>query len=201
MLHRTTLAALAIVIVVAATSSPAQTDPELRDELLALFESDQSGRAPISDAIKQYGLDSAELQAIWDELIETDARNLARLKEIISEHGWPSASMVGPDGVKAAFMILQHADHETQVRYLPLVRAAVEAGDLERRTFALLQDRVLVGEGKPQVFGTQLYQSDDTGKLELYPIEDEANVDSRRREIGMDPLDEYLKDIRELYDE
>lgn len=84
---------------------------------------------------------------------------------------------------------------------MPLVRASVEAGDLERRTFALLEDRVLVGEGKPQVFGTQLFRSETTGKLEFYPIEDESNVDLRRQEVGLEPLSEYLEDIRELYDE
>ena len=201
MLHRITFATLAIALVVTATLAPAQTHPELRDELLALFESDQSGRAPIGEVIQQYGLDSTELQALWDELVETDARNLAQLEAIIAEHGWPKASMVGRDGVEAAFFILQHADHETQVEYLPLVRASVDAGDLEHRKFALLQDRVLVGEGKPQVFGTQLYRNDTTGKLDLYPIEDESNVDSRRHEVGLEPLSEYLEDIRELYDE
>ena len=84
---------------------------------------------------------------------------------------------------------------------MPLVRAAVEAGELEPRSFALLQDRILVGEGKPQVFGTQLYTSDVTGKLELYPIEDEANVDSRRLEVGLEPLSDYVKRIRERYGE
>ena len=201
MLHRFTAAPLVTFLVVAATSSQAQTNLELRNELLALFESDQSGRALIGEAIQQHGSDSTEVRALADELVQSDATNLARLEAIISEHGWPGASMVGRDGVRAAFFILQHADHETQVQYLPLVRAAVEAGELEPRSFALLQDRILVGEGKPQVFGTQLYTSDVTGKLELYPIEDEANVDSRRLEVGLEPLSDYVKRIRERYGE
>ena len=173
-----------------------QANVELRDELVALRESDQSERMLIQEAFREYGHDSPEVMALWEKQSQADAKNLARLREIISEHGWPGQSLVGRDGATAAFLILQHADHEAQVEYLPLVEAAVEAGEFERRQFALLQDRVLVGEDKPQIYGTQLYWDDETGKLELFPIEDEENVDSRREEIGMMPLAEYVELVR-----
>ena len=185
--------ALAITLVVQPASVVGQTNVELRDELLVLRESDQPGRMLIQDAIREHGHDSPEVQALWKEQLQKDAENLARLREMVSEHGWPGQSMVGRDGATAAFLILQHADHETQVEYLPLVKAAVEAGEIQRRHFALLQDRVLVGEDKPQIYGTQLYWDDTTGKCELFPIDDKAEVDSRRRDLGMVPLAEYVK--------
>ena len=185
--------ALAIILVVQTVLVVAQTKVELRDELLALRESDQSGRMLIQDAIGEHGHDSPEVRALWKEQLQKDAENLARLREMVSEHGWPGQSMVGRDGAIAAFLILQHADHETQVEYLPLVKTAVDSGEVQRRHFALLQDRVLVGEDKPQIYGTQLYWDDTTGKCELFPIDDEAEVDSRRRELGMVPLAEYVK--------
>ena len=125
-----------------------------------------------------------------------EVRNLTRLRGIISEYGWPGQSMVGRDGAADAFLILQHADHETQVEYLPLVKTALEAGELERRHFALLQDQILVAERRPQIFGTQLYWDDITDKLEPFPIEDEANVDSRREAFGLEPLAEYVERVR-----
>ena len=188
--------ALAVVLVVQTASVMGQTNVELRDELVALRESDQSGRMLIQDAVREHGHDSPEVRALWEEQSRADAVNLARLREIISEHGWPGQSLVGRDGATAAFLILQHADHETQVEYLPLVKTAVEAGEFERRHFALLQDRVLVGEDKPQIYGTQLYWDETTGRAELFPIEDEANVDARREEIGMMPLAEYVELVR-----
>lgn len=194
--HPGIAAAFAIALVVQTAPALGQTNVELRDELVALRESDQSGRMLIQEAFREHGHDSPEVLALWEEQNQADAENLERLREIISEHGWPGQSLVGRDGATAAFLILQHADHETQVEYLPLVKAAVEAGEFERRQFALLQDRVLVGEDKPQVYGTQLYWDDETGKLELFPIEDEANVDSRRKEIGMMPLAEYVELVR-----
>ncbi len=75
-------------------------------------------------------------------------------------------------------------------------RTAAEAGEADRRHLSLLQDRVLVAEDKPQIFGTQLYFDETTGKLELFPIEDAANVDARRLEVGMGPLAEYVKRAR-----
>ena len=195
-IHRTVASALAIFFVVQTTSVMGETNIELRDELFELWESDESGRMLIQEAVRQHGRDSPEVQALWEEQSRKDARNLARLREIISEHGWPGQSIVGRDGAATAFLILQHADHEAQVEYLPLVKTALEAGELERRHFALLQDQILVAERKPQIFGTQLYWDDNTGKLEPFPIEDEANVDSRREAFGLEPLAEYVERVR-----
>ena len=65
----------------------------------------------------------------------------------------------------------------------------------------MLLDRVLVGEGKPQVYGTQGKRFEDwKGKEpELEPIEDEANVDKRRAEVGLPPLAEYVKFLKQMY--
>jgi hypothetical protein len=56
---------------------------------------------------------------------------------------------------------------------------------------ALLQDRILMRQGKKQLFGSQVVFNKDTGAPEFYPIEDEKNVNARRTKIGMEPLEEY----------
>jgi hypothetical protein len=58
----------------------------------------------------------------------------------------------------------------------------------------MLEDRILMKEGRKQIYGTQVYSGPETGgKLQLYPIEDEAHVDERRAAVGMPPLAEYLR--------
>ena len=58
----------------------------------------------------------------------------------------------------------------------------------------MMEDRVLLGEGKKQIYGTQLRSGRDTGgQWVLEPIEDEAGVDARRAAVGLPPLAEYLK--------
>ena len=195
-IHPGTATTLAIVVAAITMSVHAQTDVALRDQLLALRESDQSGRVLLEHALNQHGPDSPEFQALVDEQIRVDSMNLAQLEAILSEHGWPGKSMVGREAAIGAFLILQHADHTTQVEFLPMVRAAVEAGELDEWTLAMLQDRILVSEGKAQIYGTQLYLDDATNEYELYPIDDEAHVDARRETLGLEPLAEYVRSVR-----
>ena len=72
---------------------------------------------------------------------------------------------------------------------------AVPKGDVDGADVAYLTDRVLVGEKKPQRYGTQL----EAG-FKPCPIDDEKNVDKRRATVGLGPLAEYLKTTREAYE-
>lgn len=180
----------------AATATLAQTNVALRQELLELRETDQAGRVRLNEAMQEHGPNSPEVFALWEEQERVDARNLQRLREIVAEHGWPGIGMTGHDGAATAFLIVQHATHEAQVELLPLIVAAAEAGEADRGHAAMLQDRVLVAQGRPQRYGSQLYSDEATGELKLYPIEDEASVDARRAEVGMPPLAEYLKAVK-----
>ena len=60
---------------------------------------------------------------------------------------------------------------------------------------AKIQDHMLIHQGKKQIYGTQ-YRTNLQGGLELYPIEDEANVDMRRGEVGLGPISETLARMR-----
>lgn len=84
---------------------------------------------------------------------------------------------------------------------MPLVEKAYKSGSLSGQSYALLLDRVLVGEGKPQVYGTQTKRIEEWKGREpaLEPIEDEANVDQRRAEVGLTPLAEYMELLKQLY--
>jgi hypothetical protein len=60
---------------------------------------------------------------------------------------------------------------------------------------------VLIGDGKPQVYGTQAQPIEEWNGQDPTPkpIEDEANVDKRRAEVGLPPLSEYRKLLKEVY--
>ena len=96
-----------------------------------------------------------------------------------------------------AFLLVQHADadKEFQKKCLELLKEAVAKKQALPTDYAYLTDRVLVGEGKKQLYGTQLMPKD--GKLVPQPIEDEANVDARRKELGLPPLADYLKMVND----
>jgi hypothetical protein len=130
-----------------------------------------------------------------------DSANTARMKAIVRQYGWPGPELVGADGTEATFLIVQHAEYEFQEEMLPLVRDAYRANKLPGQFYALLLDRVLVREGKPQIYGTQAEPFDKWNGKEpvLKPIEDEANVDKRRAEVGLPPLSEYRQSLKRLY--
>lgn len=140
----------------------------LRDELLAMSARDQAVREA---GIKDPAADRSEWKAV-------DDANLARMKEIVAEHGFPTVEMVGARGVHEAWLLVQHADsdHAFQKDMLERLRALNLpwlAGDV-----AFLTDRVRVGDRAPQVYGTQYG----------WPIEDREHVDERRAQAGLEPL-------------
>lgn len=177
---------------------PAPKNPALRSELLTMEKDDQKYRDEITD-IETGNLPAEEKQKrlipLWEKQAEADKRNMARLAEIFAQHGWPGYTLVGKDGSLAAFLILQHAELPEQRKYLPLLKDAISKGEATAAHAAYLEDRVLMREGKKQIYGTQLHRSEGMESMELWPIEDEENVDTRRARVGLGPLAEYLKKI------
>lgn len=45
--------------------------------------------------------------------------------------------------------------------------------------------------GEKRLYGSQIQRTGDT--FVIYPIEDEPNVNKRRAEVGLQPLEEYVK--------
>ena len=170
------------------------TQPDLREELIKMEREDQTIR---NEMIKN-GADHPD-KAIEARMAVIDGANTRRMKEIVKRYGWPGPELVAADGAQAAFLLVQHSpDLAFQQAMLPLVRRSYESGRLSAWNYALLVDRLLVREGRPQVYGMALEPW--TGKEPvLYPIEDEANVDKRRARIGLPPLREYLEHMKRLY--
>jgi hypothetical protein len=101
--------------------------------------------------------------------------------------------MVGKQGSLTAFLVIRHADPDYQKKYFPLLKEAVSKGEADPVDAAYLEDRILMREGKKQIFGTQLHTNEVTKRIGLWPIDDEEGVDARRASLGLEPLAEYLK--------
>jgi hypothetical protein len=74
---------------------------------------------------------------------------------------------------------------------------AARDGEVTKEDVAFLTDRVLLADGKKQRYGTQFKKVG--GRFVPQPIEDEANVDERRKEVGLPSLGEYAKQLSEIY--
>jgi hypothetical protein len=170
-------------------------NPRIRHELLAMEEIDQKARNEWIGRMSFHTVDSAFVAKIES----VDRANTARMKEIVARFGWPGQKMVGVDGAEAAFLLVQHADRDTafQNRCLTLVQQAFAEGDASGQSLALLTDRVRVHQGRPQLYGSQTRFVDHTVLVD--PIEDEVHVDERRARLGLPPMAEYLKLLKEMY--
>jgi hypothetical protein len=116
-------------------------------------------------------------------------RNGDRLAEILDSHGWPAVSAVGAEAARRAWLIAQHADRQLslQRRAVTLMAQAVEAGEASPEHLAMLRDRVLVNEGRPQIYGTQI-AGVVGGEPVPWPCDDPERMDARRAEVGLDPF-------------
>ena len=159
----------------------------LRAEFEALLESDRKVRTGLKS-----GMDQKAMRAIFDQMQVVDTANQARLDELVERHGWPLAKDVGEKAVLGAFLVVQHARREYMSRYQPMIEKSVERGDLPKWEFARFDDRLRMYAGMPQRYGTQT-NTDEKGITTFWQIEDEANVDKRRAEIGYGPLAEHAK--------
>jgi hypothetical protein len=164
---------------------------KIRDEILERYTRDQDMRERDITG-----------EDAWDASV--DAENTLAMKHIVGAIGWPTVSRVGEEASFAAWLLVQHADHDPvfQQRCVDLMKQANE-GDVSKRDIAYLEDRVRVNTGKGQLYGTQFEETEnEEGVVVAYgpkPIEDIAHLDERRASVGLEPFEEYRKHLTQKY--
>ncbi|MFN0203261.1 MAG: DUF6624 domain-containing protein [Bacteroidia bacterium] len=165
---------------------------KVQKDILKMEANDQKYRSVITQ-LRQKGTltkrkwDSLmRYQAIWDTL------NINALKNIVKLYGFPAYSLVGYEASHVAWQVAQHADTAFQHRYLKLMRFAFFQNDCDARNLAYLEDRVLMNQDKPQLYGTQ-FKCADAVDCTIYPIQDIENVDKRRVSMDLPLIDPDYK--------
>lgn len=174
-----------------AASSRSKVD--LKTQILSMWIQDQALRQKWNQ-VKGTDLETKVVQ----ETSKLDRLHLIKLKEIIATYSWPGFALVGQEASHAMWGLVQHApDVDFQKYCLLLMEQAAINGDASMEDLAFLTDRILMYEGKKQLYGTQLQLKD--GKLIPYPIEDEPQVNARRKTKGLNSLESYFKEMHNLY--
>lgn len=155
----------------------------------------------ITDQAFYYHLDIADklterngvvTSAIWETKELLNQKNVARIEEIIAEKGWPKKSIIKGSAASTVFLVIQHADKDIQEKYLPLMREAADAGEANWSSLALLIDRINLGQGKEQIYGSQIHRAED-GVFFVPDLQAPEYVNQRRAEVGLGPIEEYVK--------
>jgi hypothetical protein len=173
-------------------------ESNLNKELIAILDTihqeDQKYRKESQELGKKYGWDSKEMQDVWKIINVKDSINLIKVEKILAEYGWLGADVIGEQGNRTLFLVIQHSpDNKIQQKYLPMMREAVNKGNADAKSLALLEDRVALSEGEKQIYGSQLEMDYKTNLYVLSPMIDPDNIDKRRAEVGLNPIAEYLK--------
>ena len=118
-----------------------------------------------------------------------DHRNQELVISIIEKCGMPTLNEVTQKQMSAIWAGLQHTNKKYRKKYFPQIKEAVENGDLSKQQYALMKDRILMDEGKPQIYGSQIKGN------KLYKLENPETVNERRKEMGMGTIEDYLRNF------
>lgn len=119
-------------------------------------------------------------------------RNSDWLKTVLARIGWFDVSRYGAEASQAAWLIVQHSDHDPawQRQVLADLAPRVARGDMQRSWYAYLVDRVAVNAGRPQTYGTQA-RCNGRETFVMQPVADPEGLERRRAEMGLEPVAAY----------
>lgn len=168
--------------------NPAIAEAALLEDLRLRVKKDQAAR-------KRWLADQSSA-ALADAVESIDAENVAWLRKLILEQGFPTAAQVGKEGVHFAWVLLQHADQDPKLQsdLLPVLEQRFSARELPANDLARITDRVLMAGGKPQRYGTQFDWF--AGDFALPERNKLVEIDAARARLGLMPLVDYVCTIR-----
>ncbi|MDR1792331.1 MAG: hypothetical protein LBR36_02660 [Bacteroidales bacterium] len=122
---------------------------------------------------------------------------------------FPTYSMVGKEASDAVALIANHSSNKKLTnKALSLMEIATKHNEADVSLYATLKDNSLLYQRKKQIYGTQLirrFKPQANGKSVpcsdyfFAPIEDEKNVNIRRKELGMSTIEEYAQQFGVTY--
>ncbi len=165
----------------------------LQRELEEIFEEDQFIRRKFIGKAEKLGFDHPTVDSLGKIMHLKDSVNVRKVTKILDEQGWMGIDKVGFTANQTLFLVIQHADLKTQEKYLPIMEVAVKNGNSSAGDLAKLEDRVRLGQGKRQIYGSQIGRYPHANRYYVLPLEDPDQVDTRRSKIGLEVIANYVK--------
>lgn len=148
--------------------------------------------------VQKYDLKKAERKEYSDSMnIECNKvfeKNLIVVKKYFKENGFPGINENGKETALHFWAIVQHGDHDVafQKKVLKAIKKELKTKNVSTRNYAYLYDRVQKNENKPQLYGTQMIWNSQ-GVHSPYKLEAPEKVNERRAEMGLEPIEDYVK--------
>ncbi|WP_413576023.1 DUF6624 domain-containing protein [Bdellovibrio sp. HCB290] len=156
------------------------------EDLMHMIREDQAVR----EALAQTG----ELFQGYSPVMEkVHLKHAQHLKELIDLHGFPTIDKVGNDAAIAGMRLILHAISWPEfMRAMEVISTElVPSKQVPKQYAAMLTDRIRFYEGRKQVYGTNS-DWDENGILRVTDVEDAENLNTRRAEMGLSPLESLV---------
>lgn len=144
------------------------------------------------EAFRKFGDSSKEYKKYQAIYKRNHAINEGKIAEIL-KRGWPGIETIGEQGNLTICNVIQHSSPEIRVKYLAMMRRAVNEKQLSPRLLARAEDRIATDRGELQIYGGQMKYYPKTKTFNVWPVYDPVNIDKRRAKIGLEPIAIFLK--------
>jgi len=176
-------------------AQPVGHNTALVNKIKLMYKDDQFWRKEYAKVNNKEKSDYNE-ETIQEKWEEADSLNEIKAKAIIKRYGYPGYDLVGGSS-DDFWAIIQHCDEDVafQEKVLILMKKQVDKNNASKSNYAYLTDRILVNKNQKQIYGTQLQRDKKTGKFSPFPLKYPKMVDKLRKEMGLEPLDSYVKNF------
>lgn len=176
---------------------PAIPYDSLKTVLANVHETDQGIREKMAEATT-----GEEQMLLMPEMERIDSANQATVEQILNNYGWLPQSEVGEDAARTLFLVVQHSRLSFMQKYFPLLKQRVAEGEASNRHAAMMEDRMLMWQGKKQIYGSQASNMvRPGGEMLIWPIEDVEKVNARRSAAGFpNTIEAYAESLNAVFD-
>ncbi|MBN1651473.1 MAG: hypothetical protein JW857_09095 [Bacteroidales bacterium] len=143
--------------------------------------------------IEKYGADSEQMEHFQKIYKKNHVENERKIRYLLDTYGWPEKELSGDMGNWTICNVIQHADNDIRLKYLPMMRQAVADKRLEARFLVRAEDRIATERGDLQIYGGQMKYYPETKTFNVWPVYDPVNIDKRRAKLGLEPIAPFLK--------
>jgi len=124
-------------------------------------------------------------KGIIGNIQETDKVNRDTIVSLLDNCNWPNSK----EDIESIWYVIQHGGTGKMSYYYPKFKDMVKLDLLEDSLMAKMEDRMLMFNGYPQIYGTQFTDEPRT----FHEIKDIQNVNERRKKVGLCSIEQKAK--------
>jgi hypothetical protein len=146
-------------------------------------------------------IDTLTIAQIKTRISEVDSLNYLIITDLFNRYGYLGYNKVGVISSHYFWLLVQHSDKhpDFQERVLDSMKIEASKGNSSMKDYAYLLDRVKVNTGRLQIYGTQMQYDSINSTYETKPVEEPANLNMRRQEVGLSTIEDYIRIMNENY--